>query len=189
MSSDFNDRPGGGATGGTVAEFVRELRGAGGVPINFIRADEEVEVSARMDDAGADEALARLVAQTDRYRWERVEGRYVLYPADDVWRSVVSGVDIKQVPRLEAASLYADIVRGQISALGDWAGPVQKGETRSPVFTDRVSLSPSASVLVHLIELLGTDERLAFTIERGRAGPRVMHFERLAPAASDADGA
>jgi hypothetical protein len=176
MSSDFKHQP------GAVAGFVRGLRGAGGVPVNFIRADEEVEIGARPGGVGVDEALDWLVAQTARYRWDEIGGRYVLYPADDVWQSVVSGIEIKDVPRLDAASLYTDAARAQVAALADLAGPVMKGDPRSHVFTDPVSLRPSATVLEHFVELLGDDERLAFTVERSLSGVRVMHFEWLPPA-------
>jgi hypothetical protein len=56
-------------------------------------------------------------------------------------------------------------------------GGVVRGDPDAPVHADRVSLSPGATVLEHLVELLGDDPDLVFTVEPTEDGRLVLHFE------------
>lgn len=147
------------------------------MPVSAIESDEPVDVEIAARDVR--EALDALCTQAESYRWRTVMGRYVLFPADSVWESEISGVAIADVPRLDAATRYVIAVRSQISALEDLVEPPIKGDPRAPVYTEPVTLSRESSILAHLVELLGTNEQLAFTVERARSGKRVLHFEQV----------
>lgn len=187
MTSNPDNLTGDGRQKKPVKDFVRELRAAHGAAVNFIQSDERIAIDCSLDNAEAAASLDCVVAQTDGYRWSRIEGRYVLYPNDLVWGSIVSGVDIADTPRFEAAMRYAALIRERVAMLRNFGGPVLKGDPNSPVYTQRVSLSPSSNVLAHFVELLGADQRLTFTVERSPAGPLIMYFEQL-PAAWTARG-
>ena len=186
MTLDSDNLTGGGQKN-PVKDSVRKLRAAHEVPVNFIQSDEKIGIDCSLDSAEAAVSLDWVVAQTDRYRWCRIEGRYVLCPNDPVWESIISGVDIADMPRFAATMRYAALIRERVAMLRNFGGPVLKGDSDSPVYTERVSLSPSSKVLSHFVELLGADQRLTFTIERSPAGPLIMHFEQL-PAVSTAGG-
>lgn len=162
----------------TVKALVSELRQAG-QPINWIEADEDstLERAVSTDDLAA--ALKDVAGAVSAYQWTTVNGHYILYPALQAWTATVSGIDITETPRLAAARGYVAAVRDRVHELHDLSGPPMKGDPASPVYEDPVSLDSSAPILKHLVELLGDDDRLVFTIERGASGARILHFERI----------
>jgi hypothetical protein len=176
-------------SGGTIINLIRELRDTSGVPVNVIVSDEQIRVSCSTTGQDVAAVLEALVAQTARYRWRTITGHYVLYPSDPVWDSKISGIAIRSVPRLDAATQYVTAVRSQIPALADLVEPPMKGDSRAPVYTEPVSLPLETSIVTHLVELLGTNDQLAFTIERARSGQRVLHFQQVTatPCTSDDD--
>lgn len=164
----------------TITYFIHQLRATYGVPVNFIESDERVEVSLPTISENVAASLDAVVGQTKKYRWRTVVGRYIVYPSEPVWDTRVSGIAITEVPRLDAATQYITAIQSQIHALEDLVAPPMKGDPRAPVYTAPVSLHSESSVLEHLVELLGTSERLVFTIERSPSNHRVMYFEQLA---------
>jgi len=54
-----------------------------------------------------------------------------------------------------------------------------KGNLHAPIYSEPVSLQFKASIIEHLVELLGTDDQLAFTVEWASSDRRVLHFERV----------
>jgi len=164
----------------SISSFVGQLRNRSGVPVNFIES-EDVVLYWPSTDQDVAAILDALVMQTDHYRWRTVGERYVLYPRDPVWDSSVSRVDIRDVARLDAATRYVAVVRSQIPALEDLLPPVLLGDPRAPIYAERVSLSPESSVVGHLVELLGMNRRLAFTVEHVQSGQRALNFWQVGP--------
>ncbi|GET39216.1 hypothetical protein [Microseira wollei] len=164
---------------GTLLNFIRELRDSKGIPINFIEADEQVEVSWSTIDQEVETVLNTTVNGTGCYRWRLILGHYVVYPSDRVWDTKVCGIGITNVPRLEAATQYVTAVQTQIPALNDLLAPPIKGEPRAPVYIEPVSLHPEFSIVENLVELLGTNDQLAFTIEYTLSERRVLYFQQV----------
>jgi hypothetical protein len=105
--------------------------------------------------------------------------RYVLYPQDPIWDLEGPPVTIAYRPRLEAAGEYVVALRHHIPGLADLVEPPLKGDPRAALYTAPVSVTPKTPILEQLVQLLGSNERLAFTIERAATGRRVLHFVNL----------
>jgi len=180
MAANGSPQAASGDRHGTVVGMIQELRDTTGVPVNVVESDEPVVVTWHVAGQDPVVALETLAAHTNAYRWRRVLGRYVVYPTAPEWESEIARIRIVQVPRNEAALQYVAEVRSQLAALGDLVAGLIKGDPRSPVYTEPVTLSPRAPILQHLVELLGSNSQLAFTIERAKSGARLLHFEQVA---------
>jgi hypothetical protein len=111
-------------------------------------------------------------------RRRSIHGRDVLYPDDPAWEASVTGVRIQAMPRWDAADAYTRTAAAQVPALDRLAVAPRLGDPRSPVYADPVSLSEEATVLEHLVELLGDDRDLAFVVEPGGEDRLLLHFGR-----------
>jgi hypothetical protein len=165
--------------GDAVSRFVRTLREQRRLPVSFIEADERSDVSVPEAGDDVEAVLDALTSQAPVYRWSKVAEHYILYPRAAVWDTWISGVQIANVPRLEAATQFVARVRAAVPELADLSEPPMLGDPRSPVFTQPVSLPPEGTIAQHLAALSGPDPRVVFTIERSRFGDRVLHFERV----------
>jgi hypothetical protein len=162
-----------------IVAAVSTLRFDLGVPVNVIEGGRHIEIAYHSTSQDVATILDALLSQSPDYRWSLVTDRYVVYPTDPVWDRVVTAVNIKATARYDAAMQYLTVVRNQIAELSDLIGVVMKGDPRSPVFVEPVFLSPQAPIVSHLVQLLGTNGRIAFTIERALSGKRVLHFENV----------
>jgi hypothetical protein len=126
---------------------------------------------------GPETAIAD-VARANGLRVRTIGTHFVLYPNDDVWERPVSGIDISNVERAAAAAAYTADVARRVPGLERLVGGVVRGDPEAPVYSDRVSLSPEATILEHLVELLADDPDLVFTVEPADDGRLVLHFER-----------
>jgi hypothetical protein len=167
------------AEGGAVERFVCMSRNIRHVPLNFIRADEEVDKAVIQERDSWEGALDALVAEAAIYRWVKLAQRYVLLPRAAVWDTQIGNVLIDNASRLEAATRFAAQVRTTIPMLSDLSEPPMIGDPRSPVYSQTVALPRDGTILQHLVALLGADPRIVFTIERTRFGDRVLHFDRV----------
>jgi hypothetical protein len=162
-----------------VTSFVRLLRDVRHVPIHFVQADERIEGIELESQGDLAMELGALVARVPAYQWTEIAGHSILYPRTAVWDAPIGGVQITGLPRLEAAAKFVAQVRAAVPELADLAEPPMIGDPRSPVYRQTVSLRPEGSILEHLVELAGPYSRIAFTIERGPFGDRVLHFGQV----------
>lgn len=163
-----------------LLRIVRELRQSYRSPLSFVQAEPPADVAFPEDQENIPSILDALVAQATSYRWREVAARKVLYPKDPAWDTIVSRIEINDVPRIHAATAYVRKLRDQAPALRVEAPPI-KGDPRARLFTERVSLQSTSSLVEHLVQLLGVDQWLVFTIEWTRSGQRVLHFDRVNP--------
>jgi hypothetical protein len=159
-----------------AVSFVEALREALPAPVSVVldRRRDALDIAA---EAGSPEQAVAGAARRNGLRWRRIGTRFVLYPEADVWERPVSGIEISDVERADAAAAYTAEVARLVPGLERLVGGVVRGDPRAPVYSDRVSLSPQATVLEHLVELLGDDPDLVFTIEPADDGRLVLHFE------------
>jgi hypothetical protein len=155
---------------------VESLREALPTPVSVI-LDRRADVLDVPAVKGEPEAAVAKAARRNGLRWRKIGTRFVLYPADDVWERRVTGVDIDGIARADAAGAYTSEVARRVPELEHLVGGVVRGDPGAPVHADRVSLSPEATVLEHLVELLGDDPDLVFTVEPAEDGRLVLHFE------------
>jgi hypothetical protein len=158
------------------ASSIESLREALPTPVSVIldRPADVLDVPALK---GEPEAAVAGAARRNGLRWRTIGTRFVLYPDADVWERRVTGVDIAGIARADAAGAYTAEVARRVPKLERLVGGVVRGNPDAPVHADRVSLSPEATVLEHLVELLGDDPDLVFTVEPTEDGRLVLHFE------------
>ncbi|HKG62318.1 MAG TPA: hypothetical protein VKB05_21335 [Pyrinomonadaceae bacterium] len=166
--------------GDAMSHFVRTLREIQHLPVNFIQADERIEVLEPVVDVHdeIEGILDALIALAPIYRWSNLSSRYVLYPRDAIWDTQIGGIQITDVPRLNAATQFVTQVRSRLPEL-NLSEPPMLGDPRSPVYTQPVSLPSSGSIVQHLVALLGVDPRIIFTIEPSSFGDQVLHFGQV----------
>jgi hypothetical protein len=165
--------------GDAFSHFVRLLREVRRMPVSFIQADEEPGGIEPKIGNDIEATLDALIAQAPIYRWSNVSGHYVLYSRDPIWDAEVDGIEIINLPRLEAGTQLVTQLRTKAPELGSLSEPPMMGDPRSPVYTEIVSLPRNGSILQHLVALLGTDLQTVFTVERTLFGDRVLHFGRV----------
>ena len=122
--------------------------------------------------------LNSLVAVVPEYAWTMASGRYVLHPRQDIWRAPLPGAAF-QGPRLQTARAYVEFLRGAAPEMADLAPPLLKGDHAAVLYTDPVSIRASCSALQGLVDLLGPDPSMVFTIERQDVDRRVLYLERM----------
>jgi hypothetical protein len=168
----------GGSASLTAKAIVERLRTLHGQAWCFI---EGVTEPAGWDMPPADEPeqwLDMLTRTPSPYTSTLVDGRTVLHPRDAVWNERVPGNRIED-SRLQAARAYVEVLRQSFSDLGDLIPPLMKGDPRAPLYASIVIVRGGGSVLQGLVDLLGSDPRLVFTIERVADAHRMLHFALL----------
>lgn len=143
-----------------AAEQLRALTGAsvssldGGHPVVF-----------HPDAKGAIEpVLAQFLNLNEHVRNICVDSRFVIFPIEEsaILRAEVNGVMINCMSRIEAAAAYFEYLRETTSGAVNF-DLIMAGKLNVPMYDDSVSLSLRATLVEHLIELLGTDREVAFS--------------------------
>jgi hypothetical protein len=122
--------------------------------------------------------LNSLVAVVPEYAWTTVGGRCVLHPRQDIWRAVLP-CEAFQGPRLQTAKSYVEFLRGMAPEMSDLVPPLLKGDPAAALYTATVSIRAGCSALQGLVDLLGSDPSMVFTIERQDADRRMLFFEQM----------
>jgi hypothetical protein len=162
-----------------VSIVVEDLRIRECAAVSFIDSGQRSIVSLNLRDATAEEVLSKIAAQSSTYRSEKIAGRDVLYPAAPEFQAIVSNVDIQRQPRQEATEIYVGLLRRTVPALSGLIPPVLFGDSRMPIYSDKVTLRPRGRVIEHFVDLLGEDHSLYFSFVRARSGLPSLDFERL----------
>jgi hypothetical protein len=163
-----------------VPDLVAELRGKWHVPISFIEAagkPQELKITEGLRPLR--EVITLLVKQLPFYRFEVIRDRMVLYSVDAKYVYDVTGVEIQNLSRIEAANLYVDQLRSRFPEFAELVGPPILGDINSPVFTEPVRLNRSGRVIDHLVQLLGDDPQTVFSLGPARSGVPVLWFDRV----------
>jgi len=162
-----------------VAEAIESLRRDYHAPISFIDGGDGAQVSLHVQDRTTSGVLAQILRQNRAYRLAEVNGRWVVFPNRPGFQAVIEGVQIVDVPRLQAADRYIGYLKGHIAGFEDLVGTISKGNPEAPLFTTPVTLPRRATVLQHLVALLGDDPSIAFSIRQTRSGKYVFFLETV----------
>lgn len=122
--------------------------------------------------------LDSFVAAVPEYAWTAAGSRCVLHPRQDIWRAPLSG-EAFQGPRLQTAQAYVEFLRGIAPEMADLVPPLLKGDPAAALYADTVSIGESCSALQGLVDLLGSDPSMVFTIERQDTDRRMLFFEQV----------
>ena len=147
----------------TVRKLVWKLHDQFEIPLSFIedRAVEPIALPAA--EQTLEEVLRAIADRHERYRCEAFAGRLVLRSTDPVFDVMISGVDVVEEYRFPARSAYINHLRAFDQRFKDWHS-LWATAGDSPVFEGRVTLSPRAPVVLHLVQLLGRNRDLYFEI-------------------------
>ena len=164
----------------SVPGLVRLLRGQHDAPVSCIESASTARVDIEVPAGTVEDALNQALLQDPSYRMQEFNGRLVVFPSALGFYGSTVTAEIEDVPRQEAAGKYLENLNVQLPASRELAGTAMKGVRSAPVFNDPVSLSRTGQVVQHLVELLGSDENVSFSIERSWTGVYVLSFESVA---------
>lgn len=158
----------------TIKDFVYHLRQAG-VHINFIEANQKPDI----DEPFTDEPeifFEKILVKDGQYDFVKTKNQYTVFPSDALWRKEISGIHIKNTPRINAVEEYLSFIQKYHVNIQP---PAVKGDPDAPEYTDTITLANAGQLKDHLLQLLGTDNSLVFTIEKTQTGLPMIHFERI----------
>jgi len=148
----------------SIADAVRSLRDRFCSPVSFIvrRGEDELVEDVALG-ATIGDALSAIAHQTAHYKLELINDRYVLYPVEPEYGRAVEGVAIEQLPRIEAADAYVNLLRAR-NIFPDLVSAPIIGDDRAAAYRDKVTLRPAGRVIDQLIDILGKDQSLFMEI-------------------------
>jgi hypothetical protein len=166
------------AIGETASEIVRILRQLHNIDINFIQADFESPLYFYLTEGTYTDILNEIAANDPAYTAEIIDERIVLRPTAPIFESIVKNSQVDPTPRLEATNQYLETVREQIPQLSNLLSPVGFGDLDGPMFMDMVSLDQKSRLVDHLVQLLGGDTLLSFSITKVQSELPMLAFHR-----------
>jgi len=164
-----------------VYEVVKRLHSEYGIPICFIQSERQETVTIEYPSGPLRALLDNLIEAGGTYQYEVFDSRVVLFPKEDKYSAEVSGIRIKDKPRLEAAQSYVSQLQAQLPAYSTLIAPYVLGDPRSRVYVDPVSVSHDGILPEQLVQLLGNDPRLVFIIIPAKSGTPVLFFREVKP--------
>jgi hypothetical protein len=160
-----------------VHAVIQLLRDRECSPVSFIDVAQPTPISLDLRRVTAAEVLRQIARSNPAFRAETIDGRDVIYPARPEFQKVVDGVVIQSTPRLDASYDYLDRLRKEVPAFANLASPFVLGDSRHPIFSDRVSLWAKGRVIEHLVDFLGQDRALYLEFTRAMSGVPELFFE------------
>jgi hypothetical protein len=163
-------------------EKVVDLLRQQGIPISFVELEafgghgRNIFITA--DRKPLEGVLGELTTQEPGYRFAVIEHRLVLFPADGRLEREVDGVAIEGRPRIRAIWAYAELLASRFPDFATLATMALRGRPGTPLYSDAVSLRSRATVVEHLVELLGANESIVFSITRSRFDTPYLSFEQ-----------
>ena len=164
-------------TGTQVVEFLRSERKT---PVSFILAEGERQVGIALGGT-VDEILGDLIAADPHYRLRSVNGHLVVYPAASIYDQtvVVPKAEFENLPWFKAAQGYTRWLAGHVPGFEKLV-PQKFNEdlaTKIPASAiEYVTLTPKATMVEHLAQLLGAYPRRVFTVAPAASGTPTLSF-------------
>jgi len=146
----------------TVRALVRKLHDERDIPLSFIEDEADEPIALPEGKQTLEQVLRAVTDWYERYRCEAVYGRLMLRSANPLFDVVISGVDVVEEYRFPAMRAYIDHLVASDQRFKEWVHPLIAlggiDSDSSPVFDGRVTLSPQAPVILHLVQLLGNED-------------------------------
>jgi hypothetical protein len=163
-----------------VIQLLRDQQCAA---VSFIEVAHTGTISLDLRGVAVGDVLQEIARRAPAYRGETIDGRDVLYPAAPAFQTVLDGVEIREMPRVEASIRYLERLRKEVPAFAELAAPLVIGNAEHPIYTTKVSLRPRGRVIENLVDLLGPDPRVYFEFDKAMSGVPELSFERVKCAA------
>jgi len=162
-----------------VPAFMEILHESSHSPVSFIDAGGSQDLTMQVTNARLTDVLREVSRQVPAYMVDVVQERVVLRPRRPEYQSVVRGIDLKDVERFEAAGRYASELARQVPFFADLGGPPLLGNPNIPLFKEKVSLDPEATVMQHLAQLLGDDPKVVFLLIKAKSGAPMLALSQV----------
>jgi hypothetical protein len=153
-----------------VVRILQTLQYQFQAPINFIQAGEDNPTTVDVVNGTVRDVLQQITSQNPRYYIREVGGRLILMPRNPLFDKAVEGVGIANLPRLEAFRAYVATLKESLAGFEEIIDAAMIGNPEHSMAASPITLSPRASVLGHLVELLGTDDTTLFALQKCPGG-------------------
>ena len=148
-----------------VWDLVRKLHYPLEIPLSFIQDQADEPLALPIEEQTLEDILRAIGDQYERYRCEVYSGRLVLRSSDEIFDVMISEVDIVKEYRIPARHAYIEHLRASDQRFKDWQDPIWTlGGGIPAMFADRLTLSPRAPVILHLVQLLGKNPTVYFKV-------------------------
>jgi hypothetical protein len=167
----------------SVYDFVSLLRTNYLLPISFIDAAVDdlnsADISVDVTDGTLQSVLETVRSQAPAYTYASVRGKVVLYPDLKKYTTKMYGISITDMPRLNATQVLLAQVAAVLPEFRNWLGPVEKGNPSASLFSERVTLASSGTILEQFAGLLGDDRNAVYSVVRGRSGSPIFTLDHV----------
>jgi hypothetical protein len=165
----------------TAQSIVDQLREEFRAPINFIGAGDDTRATFTVSQGTIMDVLEQLVAQIPEYRFVDISGRIVVYPQASGYDSIITlpSSQYVNVPRWQAAVNYVAEMTRQMPGLRNLLPPPLIGNPNASLYADTVTLSESAPILQHLVQLLAVDPDVSFFVGPAPSGLPMLYLLRF----------
>ena len=161
-------------------DIIGSLCDTYGVPVSLIERPGISDVRVAVKTGTVKDVLNQIIAHNPHYRWYAVKGRLIVLPITSVYDRIVRDVNLVNIPRWSAANLYFyDYVRRLTPRFSYGVNMIRIGAW-SPHDDDPVTLTQTATLLDHLVQLLGSDQSLAFYLFESKMKTHCFQIFRAA---------
>lgn len=155
-------------------DIIKQLRRYG-VPLSFINAPDNYKFDVKVSAGTVQDVLKQMVSQHPLYTWREMMGRVVVFPNQPKYTTLLRGIDIKGVSRVEAVIRYSAYLKKHVAGF-DNIGFALIGNPDAALFTDTVNLASHGTVLQLFVELLGQNSMTVFSIAPLNDGTVMLGF-------------
>ena len=165
----------------SVSALIALLRSRHCAAVSFVLAAGPQNLSLHTQHAPIDAILGEVAHRLPAYRFERIDGRAVLYPSASDYQAVVDDVAISKTPRFAATDQYILLLRHRLASFSTLALPSMVGSVLgdSPFHREPVSVRGKGRVIDQLMDLLGRNARMYLGIRRAPTGVPAFEFGRI----------
>ena len=166
----------------SVRDVVDTLREDHGIRVSFIEESvkpSEEKIALVFQDTPVELVLDSLVSQAPSYRYQVVGTRLLLYADEPKYGLTVDQIEIVDVARLKASGKYTAVLRARFREFATLIPAAFRGNPTVDLHGDPVTLESRATVLEHLVQLLGTDDDVVFSIVKNRGGDFELSFSHV----------
>lgn len=174
----------------SINRLVEVFRRRYKIPLSFIEGTGaggwgqeplELPVNARTVDA----ALRKVAESYPLYTCEIRGDRLIFRTKESIFDSTVAGVDIVNQGRSTAVLAYLKHLRTFDKKFANWSDGIRATvgeEPWPPENEEKINLAPRATLMDHLVQLLGHNQNECFSVPYLHAGaPRTIYTENVDP--------